>query len=105
MILSCTVNHRNPMRQLQAALDIVTDASSEAGFLFTPVKSKAMWFFGLNPDTNLHLDNLPVEWEDHYNYLGVAIDKHLRFHRHVECIEARTNSSATRSRCLHHYRE
>ena len=49
------------MSQLQAALDIVTDAASEAGVLFAPVKSKAMWFFGLNPDINLHLDNLSVE--------------------------------------------
>ena len=49
------------MSQLQAARDIVTDAASEAGYLFAPVKSKAMWFFGLNLDTNQHLDNLPVE--------------------------------------------
>ena len=71
------------MRQLQAALDIVTDAATEAGFLFAPVKSKAMWFLGLKPDANLHLDNLSVEWEDHFNYLGVVIDKHFRFHWHV----------------------
>ena len=93
-------NHRNPMRPLQAALDIVTDAASEAGFLFAHVKSKAMWFFGLNPDTNLHFNNLPVEWEDHFNYLGVVIDKHLRLHWHAEYIEARTNSSANALREL-----
>ena len=61
---------------------------------FAPAKSKAMWFFGKNPNNNLQVGNLPVDWVSDFHYLGVVIDKHIRFHRHAQYIVDRTNAAA-----------
>ena len=37
-------------------------------------------FFVVNPETQLKINNQQIEWTDDHNYLGVIIDKQLRFH-------------------------
>ena len=44
IVLYCH-NYQKPMEQLQAALDMMSDAARNSGFLFAPAKSKAMCFF------------------------------------------------------------
>ena len=99
IVLYCH-NYQKPMEQLQAALDMMSDAARNSGFLFAPAKSKAMWFFGKNPNNNLQVGNLPVDWVSDFHYLGVVIDKHLRFHRHAQYIVDRTNAAANALKVL-----
>ena len=99
IVLYCH-NYQKPMEQLQAALDMMSDAARNSGFLFAPAKSKAMWFFGKNPNSNLQVGNLPVDWVSDFHYLGVVIDKHIRFHRHAQYIVDRTNAAANALKVL-----
>ena len=99
IVLYCH-NYQKPMEQLQAALDMMSDAARNSGFLFAPAKSKAMWFFGKNPNNNLQVGNLPVDWVSDFHYLGVVIDKHIRFHRHAQYIVDRTNAAANALKVL-----
>ena len=99
IVLYCH-NYQKPMEQLQAALDMMTDAARNSGFLFAPAKSKAMWFFGKNPNNNLQVGNLPVDWVSDFHYLGVVIDKHIRFHRHAQYIVDRTDAAANALKVL-----
>ena len=78
IVLYCH-NYRKPMKQLQSALDMMSEAARNSGFLFAPAKPKTMWFFGANPNNNLQVGNLPVDWVSGFHYLGMVIDKHLRF--------------------------
>ena len=93
IVLYCDT-HSNPMKQLQTALDLLTHTATDAGFMFAPAKTKAMCFFAGNPETQLKINNQQIEWTDDHNYLGVIIDKQLRFHKHVEHIADRTQSAS-----------
>ena len=92
--------HSNPMKQLQSALDLLTQAATDAGFMFDPAKTKAMCFFVVNLETQLEINNQQFEWTDDHNYLGVIIDKQLRFHKHVEHIADRTQSASNELKVL-----
>ena len=93
IVLHCDT-HSNPMKQLQTALDLLTHAATDAGFMFAPAKTKPMCFFVVNPETRLKINNQQIELTDVCNYLRVIIDKQLRFHKHVEHIADRTQSSS-----------
>ena len=88
------------MKQLQTALDLLTHTATDAGFMFAPAKTKAMCFFAGNPETQLKINNQQIEWTDDHNYLGVIIDKQLRFHKHVEHIADRTQSASNALKVL-----
>ena len=92
--------HSNPMKQLQSALDLLTQAATDAGFMFDPAKTKAMCFFVVNLETQLEINNQQFEWTDDHNYLGVIIDKQLRSHKHVEHIADRTQSASNALKVL-----
>ena len=99
IVLYCDT-HSNPMKQLQTALDLLTHTATDAGFMFAPAKTKAMCFFAGNPETQLKINNQQIEWTDDHNYLGVIIDKQLRFHKHVEHIADRTQSASNALKVL-----
>ena len=99
IVLYCDT-HSNPMKQLQTALDLLTHTATDAGFMFAPAKTKAMCFFAGNPKTQLKINNQQIEWTDDHNYLGVIIDKQLRFHKHVEHIADRTQSASNALKVL-----
>ena len=82
---------------------MMSEAARNSGFLFAPPpppKSKARWFFGANPNNNLQVGNLPVDWISDFLYLGVVIDKHLRFNRHAQYIVDRTDTAANTLKVL-----
>jgi hypothetical protein len=52
-------------------------------------KTKCMIFHSIQRATvnpNIILDNTPVEIVDHFNFLGIVIDKHMNFKAHVDKI-------------------
>ena len=93
IVIYC-VDRNNIIMQLQTALNTMVTAASTHGFLFSPEKSTATWFYSANLDTKLQLYNRDIDWLDRAMYLGVNIDKKLNMHSHVE----HTLNSVSRSR-------
>ena len=88
------------MEQLQSAMDMMSDAAGTPDFSSPPQNQKPCVFFGKNPSNNLQVGNLHVDWVSDFHYLGVVIDKHLRFHRHAQNIVDRTSAAANALKVL-----
>ena len=62
---------------------------------------KAMWFSSrIISDPQLILNDLPIQWVNSFTYLGVVIDKGLRFHKHAQNLVDRATNAVNAIRVL-----
>ena len=94
-------NSNKQFKQIQLALTAMEKTAASSGFHFAPEKTKAMWFSSrINPDPQLILNDLPIQWVNSFTYLGVVIDKGLRFHKHAQYLVDRVTNAVNAIRVL-----
>ena len=54
----------------------------------------------VNPEPQLVLNDLPIQWVNSFTYLGVVIDKGLRFHKHAQYLIDRVTNAVNARRVL-----
>ena len=76
---------RHPFQAVQRTLDAIYSATSRAGLLVSPAKTKAMYFHGktVAGPSPITLAGHPLEYVAKYKYLGVVIDRNLSCVPHV----------------------
>ena len=90
-----------PFGDAQRALDRIHRATSRAGLLISPAKTKAMYFHGQRKRaTVLTLAGQPVEYVTQYKYLGVVIDSQLSFAPHADHLRRKLQRRINLTRLL-----
>jgi hypothetical protein len=93
-------------RDLQDGLNGIIQWSKETGFSVSAEKSIAMYIrrrknkFEIDP--TFHLDNEIIETINSHKILGVIIDDHLNWKRHVAYIKAKAMKKMNIIKCLSH---
>ena len=81
-------------RQIQMAIRRIEKWSKETGFRFSPMKTVSMhicrhrengiWCTNNNPEISLY--GSPIQFKDTHMYLGLLIDKRLKWDKHIELL-------------------
>ncbi len=80
-----TKSHRTVvLRIAQETLNILADKTDYLGMTFSPQKCKAICFGMSTPDTNLVIKGIPIQCVSYHMLLGIYIDTHLTFNKHIE---------------------
>ena len=90
---------------LQTAINLVCDKSMELGLKINTNKTKAMAIKSQNPQRPLTIGQQPIEWVEHYKYLGVYIDKQLKFDQQVNYLRERAKARLAPMRFMTSIRE
>lgn len=91
LIIYCSgKNLYNIRTKLQQAINSLTTWCNKTGFVFSPLKTKAIHFNRkhynqMNP--KLKLQNNTIEYVDDVKFLGITFDKKLRWKKHLENIK------------------
>jgi len=86
------IKGKNPIRDGQIALNILTDKCSELGLKISKEKSRAMAFQNKLEREKLKIQDHELEWVQEYRYLGILVDNRLLFNSHVNYIRDRMKS-------------
>ncbi|GBN24737.1 putative RNA-directed DNA polymerase from transposon X-element, partial [Araneus ventricosus] len=79
-------------RQLQTAINNMTDWSSKNGFIFSPQKTVYMHFCrrrGLHPDSDFQLNGSPIPIVQETKFLGIIFDTKLTFRSHIKHLKTK----------------
>ncbi|GBN29027.1 putative RNA-directed DNA polymerase from transposon X-element [Araneus ventricosus] len=79
-------------RQLQTAINNMTDWSSKNGFIFSPQKTVCMHFCrrrGLHPDPDFQLNGSPIPIVQETKFLGIIFDTKLTFRSHIKHLKTK----------------
>ena len=82
--LALVASGPDALRNVQTALNILTQDIQTLGLKISVEKTKAMTFLAADPPAPLLLTDRPLEWTSTFQYLGVILDKWLTFKDHVE---------------------
>jgi len=89
------VGIKNIQSTLQNDLNIISNWCSFNNMLIHPNKTKCMVLSSANKSTNtllLKINNIVIEQVEHYNLLGVTVDKHLTWQLHINNVCRKLNS-------------
>lgn len=82
-------------RRLQDALNSAVSYLADRGLRLSPSKTVAMAFTGRSfISYPLHVSGTPLPFVSHCKYLGVIIDKHLSWSRHIKALSTKTSNFA-----------
>ncbi|XP_045452977.1 uncharacterized protein LOC123662136 [Melitaea cinxia] len=86
-------SHENVLQaaeRIQISLNLVSDIMSKIGLEISPIKSKVIIFKTSNKSCNIELkvNGISLEIVDHYKYLGLWLDKSLRWSKHINEISS-----------------
>ena len=87
----------NKLGNTQRTLTSIHNKCTELGVKININKTKAMTIKTPTPLNNLTLSNQPITWVDTFMYLGVYIDKHLKFQAQVKYLRERANTRDRKS--------
>ncbi|GBM44391.1 putative RNA-directed DNA polymerase from transposon X-element [Araneus ventricosus] len=79
-------------RQLQTAINNMTDWASTNGFIFSPQKTVCMHFCrrrGLHPDPDFQLNGSPIPIVQETKFLGIVFDTKLTFRSHIKHLKTK----------------
>ncbi|GBN23770.1 hypothetical protein AVEN_104382-1 [Araneus ventricosus] len=79
-------------RQLQTAVNNMTDWASKNGFIFSPQKTVCMHFCrrrGLHPDPEFQLNGSPIPIVQGTKFLGIVFDTKLTFRSHIKHLKTK----------------
>ena len=76
----------------QKALNTISNKCTELGLKINSNKTKAMAIKTPKPNTPLMLSNQPIEWVNHFMYLGVYLDKQLNFQEEIKYLRQKAAS-------------
>ncbi|GBN53979.1 hypothetical protein AVEN_75827-1 [Araneus ventricosus] len=79
-------------RQLQTAINNMTDWASKNGFIFSPQKTVCMHFCrrrGLHPDPDFQLNGSPIPIVQETKFLGIIFDTKLTFRSHIKHLKTK----------------
>ena len=82
----------NKIPKLQRALNSIYSSCSQIGLKINTNKTKAMAIKTSQPGTSLTLDGQPIEWVNHFTYLGIILDQKLSFQPQVCYLRQRANA-------------
>ena len=83
---------------LQVCIDFLDSRARDWGLQFNISKCANLRFQrGLHPneDSLFHIGGTPIEYASVHGDLGVSVDCHLKFHRHIELISAKVGGIAS----------
>ena len=90
----------NKIEKAQQALTRIVDECDVLGLKVSAVKTHAMVFRAKDPQTHLHIRHTQVEWVKEHQYLGVWLDKGLKFSRQVTYLVERMNARHSMMRAM-----
>ncbi|GBN15389.1 hypothetical protein AVEN_233919-1 [Araneus ventricosus] len=79
-------------RQLQTAVNDMTDWASKNGFVFSPQKTVCLHFCrrrGLHPDPEFQLNGSPIPIVQETKFLGIVFDRKLTFRSHIKHLKTK----------------
>ncbi|GBN20509.1 RNA-directed DNA polymerase from mobile element jockey, partial [Araneus ventricosus] len=79
-------------RQLQTAINNMTDWASTNGFIFSPQKTVCVHFCrrrGLHPDPDFQLNGSPILIVQETKFLGIIFDTKLTFRSHIKHLKTK----------------
>ena len=86
--LAIVAVHIRAPEQLQLAVNRVATECDELGLSISAPKTKAM-SFTRDPEVPISIHGQPLEWVSNFRYLGVTLDRHLKFNRYAVTLRAR----------------
>ena len=92
LVLVVTGSSANKIRAAQTALNTIADKCDELGLKVSAEKTRAMVFKDEDPVTHLHFRHSRLVWVAEHMYLGIWLDKQLKFGKQVAYLEERTEA-------------
>ena len=100
LVLVVTGQAANKVETAQHALTRIIDECDVLGLKVSAVKTRAMVFRAKDPQTHLHVHHTRVEWVREHQYLGLWLDKGLKFSRQVIYLTERMNNRHSMMRAM-----
>ena len=89
LALSCVhTNKEKLITDLQSALNLLHVEAMNYGLQFSPIKSKAMWFYTKRPEQQITLNEQVLPWSSNEKYLGIQLDSNMTFTYQANCVAA-----------------
>ena len=82
----------NKFHNMQTALNMIFETSSEIGLKINIQKTKAMAIWHTNTERNFKIGQQQLEWVNSFMYLGVHIDCELNFNTEIKYLRERANA-------------
>ena len=82
----------NKFHNMQTALNMIFETSSEIGLKINIQKTKAMAIRHTNTERNFKIGQQQLEWVNSFMYLGVHIDCELKFNTEIKYLRERANA-------------
>ena len=80
LVLSCCHPDKcKVMKNIQTAINSLNAQATLLGMKFSPIKSKAMWFYTNKPDEVITLSDQKLPWSPNKRYLGVELESKMNF--------------------------
>ena len=76
----------------QTAINAVATKCRELGLKINTDKTKTIHFGSCQPLPPLKLHDTHIDWAESHPYLGIWLDAHLRFNKHIAAIKDRTRA-------------
>ena len=92
-------------RRLQVAINRVAQWSEYHGFKFSMTKTVAVHFNrkrGMQQEPSLLLQNQPIQFKEHKQFLGLTLDKKLKFDKHISYLKEDCTRRLNILRCIAH---
>ena len=78
-------------QKMTTALERIEFEAARLGLKFSPSKCEAIWYRSKNPEWHFKISGEDIPWRSSVKYLGVVIDKSLKFGKQVDCIRQKTD--------------
>ena len=94
LALSCVhTNKEKLITDLQSALNLLHVEAMNCGLQFSPIKSKAMWFYTKRPEQQITLNEQVLPWSSNEKYLGIQLDSNMTFTYQANCVAAQAKKN------------
>ena len=78
-------------QRMNTALERIELEAARLGLKFSPSKCEAIWYRSKNPEWHFRIAGEDIPWRSSVKYLGVIIDKGLKFRKQVDYTRQKTD--------------
>ena len=101
LALSCVHYDKDKViRDIQSALDLLHTEAVNIGLKFSPVKTKALWFYTMQPVPSITLHGQILPWSRSERYLGIELDRNMTLTQQANSVVAKSKRNMNAMKVL-----
>ena len=101
LALSCVHYDKDKViRDIQSALDLLHTEAVNIGLKFSPVKTKALWFYTMQPVPSITLHGQILPWSRSERYLGIELDRNMTLTQQANSVAAKSKRNMNAMKVL-----